>query len=309
MKDRPREDNRDGLRRLAEAGPPPGLLAFDGDTAVGWCELAPRADLEWLAHSRVTQPVDDLPVWSVPCFYVRRGYRGQGVMSVLIGAAIPVAESAGAPDLEAYPVDTAVLGHTRNLFPGVASAFTKHGFPAGGPAQAGSPSDAARPSPIISNGTPTAGLPAGRQAASWKTRPRVNRVPERMTETPCRAGADQPLLDWTSRSRVVCISPCSCGISVAVSRTGPGAVWRTAGTARRCDTCLGRFRLITTCSGKASVAVEVTVTHGAGRSIGILPAVNDGDSFCAVHAALGWVTASAPAAGACPGLTSAPQSF
>jgi hypothetical protein len=30
--------------------------------------------------------------------------------------------------LEAYPVDTAVPGHTRNLFPGVASAFARHGF-------------------------------------------------------------------------------------------------------------------------------------------------------------------------------------
>jgi len=30
--------------------------------------------------------------------------------------------------VEAYPVDTAVPGHTRNLFPGVASVFAAHGF-------------------------------------------------------------------------------------------------------------------------------------------------------------------------------------
>jgi GNAT superfamily N-acetyltransferase len=127
-KDRPREDNRGDLRQLAESGPPPGLLAFDGGSAVGWCELAPRADLGWLAHARITKPVDDLPVWSVPCFYVRRTHRGRGVMDALIGAAVPVADSAGAPALEAYPVDTAVPGHTRNLFPGTASAFARHGF-------------------------------------------------------------------------------------------------------------------------------------------------------------------------------------
>ena len=68
-RDRPREDNKDDLRRLAASARPPGLLAFDGAVAVGWCELAPRADLGWLAHSRYLQPVDDLPVWSVPCFY------------------------------------------------------------------------------------------------------------------------------------------------------------------------------------------------------------------------------------------------
>jgi hypothetical protein len=40
-RDRPREDNKDDLRRLAASGQPPGLLAFDGGIAVGWCELAP----------------------------------------------------------------------------------------------------------------------------------------------------------------------------------------------------------------------------------------------------------------------------
>jgi GNAT superfamily N-acetyltransferase len=127
-RDRPREDNMHDLRRLAAASPPPGLLAFDGGTAVGWCELAPRADLTWLAHARHPQPVDELAVWSLPCFYVRRTYRGRGVMDALIEAAVPAAASASAPALEAYPVDTAVAAHTGNLFPGTVSAFARHGF-------------------------------------------------------------------------------------------------------------------------------------------------------------------------------------
>jgi GNAT superfamily N-acetyltransferase len=125
---RPRIDNRRDLHQLTVSGSPPGLLAFDGDVAVGWCELAPRADLAWLAQARYLPSVDDLPVWSIPCFYVRRTHRGQGVVGALIEAAVPAAEAAGAPALEAYPVDTAVPGHTRNLFPGVASVFARHGF-------------------------------------------------------------------------------------------------------------------------------------------------------------------------------------
>ena len=127
-RDRPREDNKRDLERLARSGPPPGLLAFERGTAVGWCELAPRADLDWLARGRYFHPVDELPVWSVPCFYVRRSHRRQGVMGALIEAAASVAATAGAPALEAYPVDTAVPGHTRNLFLGVASVFAEHGF-------------------------------------------------------------------------------------------------------------------------------------------------------------------------------------
>jgi GNAT superfamily N-acetyltransferase len=123
---RPREQNKTALRELVDAGPPPGLLAFDGDLPVGWCELAPRAELAWLAHSPHLPQVDDLPVLSIPCFYIRRTHRRQGVMGALIEGAI--AAAAGAPALEAYPIDTSVAGHTRNLFPGVASAFARHGF-------------------------------------------------------------------------------------------------------------------------------------------------------------------------------------
>jgi len=127
-RDRPGADNKRDFQQLAGSGQPPGLLAFDGALAVGWCELAPRAELEWLGRARYLQPLDDLPVWSVPCFFVRRTHRHRGVMAALIEAAIGVAASAGAPALEAYPVDTAVPGHTRNVFPGAASAFARHGF-------------------------------------------------------------------------------------------------------------------------------------------------------------------------------------
>ena len=127
-RDRPREENRDQLHRLAVSGQPPGLLAFDGGAAVGWCELAPRAELGWLAHARGLEPVDDLAVWSVPCFYVRRSHRGTGVMGALIDAAVRAAAAAQAPALEAYPVDTAAPGHTGNLFPGIASVFAERGF-------------------------------------------------------------------------------------------------------------------------------------------------------------------------------------
>src|SRR5215469_14992689 len=100
-RERPRAQNHDDLRQLAGSEQAPGLLAVEGDLAVGWCELAPRSDLAWLGHSRFLGPVDDLPVWSLPCFYVRRTHRGQGVADALIGAAVPVATAAGAPALEA----------------------------------------------------------------------------------------------------------------------------------------------------------------------------------------------------------------
>ena len=40
-----------------------------------------------LAQSQThLEAIDDVPVWSISCFYVRRGYRKKGVMSALISA-------------------------------------------------------------------------------------------------------------------------------------------------------------------------------------------------------------------------------
>jgi GNAT superfamily N-acetyltransferase len=125
---RRREKNKAALRRIVKRGPPPGLLAFEGDIAVGWCQLTPREELPWLDRARLVQRVDDVPVWSLSCFYVRRGYRGRGVMSALIAAAVKAAKPANAPAIEAYPVDTGVPTATGNLYTGTASTFARAGF-------------------------------------------------------------------------------------------------------------------------------------------------------------------------------------
>src|SRR5262245_45822068 len=76
--------NKAAFREVVRRGPPPGLLAFDGDRAVGWCQLTPRAALPWLDRAWRLRRVDIKPVWSISCFYVRKGYRRQGVTSALI---------------------------------------------------------------------------------------------------------------------------------------------------------------------------------------------------------------------------------
>jgi GNAT superfamily N-acetyltransferase len=125
---RARTRNRAAFHKIVKRGPPPGLLAFDGDRAVGWCQLTARADLPWLDETRAFERVDAKPVWSISCFYVRRGYRRKGVMTALIEAALKTAKRAKAPALEAYPVDTEQPKSTGNVFTGTASAFARAGF-------------------------------------------------------------------------------------------------------------------------------------------------------------------------------------
>ena len=123
---RPPRKNKNAFYELVESGPPPGLLAFDGDLAVGWCQLTPRHALPWLDRAWRLKRVDDLPVWSISCFYIRKGYRKRGVTSALIKAAIAAAKRAGAAALEAYPLDADLTPSSSHT--GYASTFARLGF-------------------------------------------------------------------------------------------------------------------------------------------------------------------------------------
>jgi GNAT superfamily N-acetyltransferase len=96
---------RGRLAKLAAGPVAPGLVAFRGDRAVGWCSLGPREDFDRLEHSRVLPRIDDKPVWSIVCFAVSKTARGEGVAATLLQAAVAWARKHGAKILEAYPVD------------------------------------------------------------------------------------------------------------------------------------------------------------------------------------------------------------
>jgi GNAT superfamily N-acetyltransferase len=121
--------NRDMLRTLAARPNAPGLLAYEGDRAVGWVGLGPREEYDHLEHSRVRPRLDDVPVWSIVCFIVSKAARGRGVARHLLDAAIDHARSQGAPALEAYPVDAAGGRVADNIaYTGALSTFRAAGF-------------------------------------------------------------------------------------------------------------------------------------------------------------------------------------
>ncbi len=123
---RPAQRNQRDFAAIVEQGPPPGLLAFSDGLAVGWCQVTPRADLPWLDREWRLKRIDDVPVWSLSCFYIRKGYRRQGVTSALIDAAVKLARKNSAPALEAYPLDADLTPSVSGT--GYVSTFLKAGF-------------------------------------------------------------------------------------------------------------------------------------------------------------------------------------
>lgn len=121
---------RERLRAQAASDEPPGLVAFDGDRAVGWVSLGPRGGFERIVRSKVIPAIDERPVWSIVCFAVSAEARGQGVGRALLEAAVEYARAQGAEALEAYPVVIEVdepIG-AESVFTGTLPMFERAGF-------------------------------------------------------------------------------------------------------------------------------------------------------------------------------------
>lgn len=116
------------FKKVVDSGVSPGVLAYAGREAVGWIAIAPRTEIKRLESSRVLAPIDDEPVWCVPCFFVRKDYRRQGLSTELLRAAAEFARKHGAKIVEGYPYDVKKVTAPPFVWTGLASAFVKAGF-------------------------------------------------------------------------------------------------------------------------------------------------------------------------------------
>ena len=102
-----RKLGRDGraaaLGELASAGRPVGVLAYQGQDAVGWCSIAPREEYAAVLASRVIPRLPGEGVWSIVCFFLAPQVRRRGLLAPLLEAACAHADRSGARVIEAYP--------------------------------------------------------------------------------------------------------------------------------------------------------------------------------------------------------------
>lgn len=121
--------NKKAMQALIRKGRPTGLLGFVNGEAVAWCALSPREDFPKLDRSRVHRRIDDQPVWSIPCLFIKKGYRNQGLSADLLKAVVRYAGQTGIPVLEAYPV-VPTSGRLPDAFAwaGLLTAYLQSGF-------------------------------------------------------------------------------------------------------------------------------------------------------------------------------------
>ncbi len=120
--------NRAAFAGLVERGDATGLLAYADGAPIAWCAVGPRTSYPRLARSRLFQPVDAQPVWSITCLFVTRAHRGRGVSVALLRAARTYAGEHGATLVEGYPVDPGKRMADPFVYTGLASAFRAAGY-------------------------------------------------------------------------------------------------------------------------------------------------------------------------------------
>jgi GNAT superfamily N-acetyltransferase len=83
-----------------------GLVALDGDVAVGWMKLAPRGTLAKLRRQGAYRGLDlgpDDGVYSIGCFLVHPAHRRRGIAGALVAAADEQVRAWTGRAIEAYP--------------------------------------------------------------------------------------------------------------------------------------------------------------------------------------------------------------
>jgi GNAT superfamily N-acetyltransferase len=123
------DGNKRAMQDLVRAGKPAGLLGLYEGEAIAWCAFAPREDFIKFEKSRVHKRIDDKHVWSIPCFFVHKKFRGQGISVEVLKGAISYARENGIKIIEAYPaIPTKEKLPDSFVWTGLYKSFERAGF-------------------------------------------------------------------------------------------------------------------------------------------------------------------------------------
>ena len=128
---RPKDPARTRAWSLVERSSVPiGLIGYAKSDPVGWVAVGNRPAYPRLNRGRDTAPIDGATGgWVIPCFFVREAYRGRGMATALLNAAVEFAHEHGASAVEGVPGDPATRRRSPTAsYTGTTAMFAQAGF-------------------------------------------------------------------------------------------------------------------------------------------------------------------------------------
>jgi len=123
------DGNKNAMKEVVWKGKAAGFMAFYNNEPAAWCALAPREDFIKLENSRVHKRIDDKEVWSIPCTFIAKKFRRQGISVALLKGVIDYAKEKGIKIIEAYPtIPTQEKLPDSFAWIGLYKSFEKAGF-------------------------------------------------------------------------------------------------------------------------------------------------------------------------------------
>jgi GNAT superfamily N-acetyltransferase len=120
--------NRALKERLVLAGQTHAALVYDGAQVVGWCQFGSPAEIPGRMSGYGKLGLG-LPDWRIPCFFVDRDRRKEGVASAALAGALRIIAEKGGGIVDGYP--NAIRGKPYGssfLWGGTESMFNGAGF-------------------------------------------------------------------------------------------------------------------------------------------------------------------------------------
>jgi ribosomal protein S18 acetylase RimI-like enzyme len=117
-------ENRQAVSQLIRAGKMHGYLAYAGNKVVGWCNAGLRRNIPNAPNPDGRLDADDTGV--IVCFSIAPAYRGKGVVTQLLNAALEDLRAQGVKTVQALPRNDAPS--TASNYHGPLAMYLNAGF-------------------------------------------------------------------------------------------------------------------------------------------------------------------------------------
>lgn len=125
-----RDERKTFQRELACDDRGCGVIIYDGDTPVAWCQYGPADHFPRFERNRayndLSLPKSRSPLWRISCIFVDKHRRREGLSRFALKAAIDRIRERGGGTIESFPLD--LPGIDKPTYTGTVAMYEREGF-------------------------------------------------------------------------------------------------------------------------------------------------------------------------------------